>query len=286
MTDLPPVDMRDFDIEDFIGEDGQIDLDKLRAYENEQLGMVMREMSPEAENEFQIIEEADIFIWTDDGLESLQSSDENVFTLETENPTPPADEEGYQDPWDTPTTYTSRHVYEDIEREAEEEPVWDKPQSKASAEKTEPETLSDVRSRSRSTMARIDELLGNLRSQRENSERDSENSHDEDEPHSNPKVRIMKVDLRPKSSEAERTISLSGETQIVIGKDGTLTITNNGQSVVPLAMAAGDSGKAAAMVMDNNAPAKITVNKTINIENGKRHVHVEVDMESETGGHN
>lgn len=276
-ADLPPVDMRDFDIEDFIGADGQIDLDKLRAYEDAQLGIVMREMSPDAStssagNDSQKIEDADIFVWTEDGLEAFESPDQNAFTFETETQTPSSE---YTDPWDTPTTYESRHIYEDIQQEAEAEPVWDEPSPQTSTHEIEPETLSEARSRTRSAVARIEKLLGNLR----NNTPEARHNHD-----MNSDLEVMTIDLRgaPKS-DAARTISLSGETQIVIGEDGTITITNNGQSVVPLAMAAGHSGKAAAMVMDNDAPAKITVSKTINIDNGKRHVHVEVDMESETG---
>lgn len=77
-----------------------------------------------------------------------------------------------------------------------------------------------------------------------------------------------------------RTISLSGDTTIHIAPGGAVTVTNNGETIVPLSMARKKSGKASAMVMDDCEPAKITVEKTITTENGKRKVHLEVDMET------
>ncbi len=78
-----------------------------------------------------------------------------------------------------------------------------------------------------------------------------------------------------------RTISLSGDTTIHIAPDGAITVTNNGETVMPLSMTGVKAGKASAMVMDDCAPAKITVEKKVKVEDGKRKVRVEVDMESE-----
>jgi hypothetical protein len=78
-----------------------------------------------------------------------------------------------------------------------------------------------------------------------------------------------------------RTITLSGETIIEIGANGSLKIINNGQSVIPLNMSAAHSGAASAMVIDGGAPTKVSVNKSVSIEDGKRKVRVVIDMSSD-----
>ena len=98
--------------------------------------------------------------------------------------------------------------------------------------------------------------------------------------HSNAKIRRKEM-RKQKRKNRGRTITLSGETTVNIAPDGTVTIMNNGDAIVPLKFSDNQTGNASAMVMDGGKPAKVTVQKKMTNKNGKRKVRVEIEMESE-----
>lgn len=229
--DTSDLDVRDFNIEDFIGADGQVDLEKLRAYEN---GDTLQ----------------DQFKWTQDSDLAGPEAGAQIFVFDEDGQTLKPAPQTY--------TYDSHETYGG---------------AKAPHERSTSSLNSNV------TRA-IDRLMNALKSETHS----QEGKRDIDVKIVNPErsVRVIKLDRHEETSTADdagRTISLSGETKIVIGEDGEITITNNGDAIVPLSMMGHESGHSSAMVMDAGKPAKISVHKTVEHNNGKRHIHVEVDME-------
>lgn len=244
----------DFDINDFLGADGMVDVEKLRAYENGKQDYIAQNSDSDAA----------------DPVMQDSAGETDVIILNQPGAAP-AGEEAPQ----PPTTYdygsyiamppaAPSTAGDTIER------MVDKPEkapktAKKNARKSHPATdaapaVKDTDDRGadgQSSSTFFGDILRDL--------------HKSD-----------RKEMRKKKRKKQgRTITLSGETTVHIAPDGAVTITNNGDAVVPLKFDGRESGKASAMVIDNGRPAKVTVNKDVTTENGKRKVRLEVEMESD-----
>ncbi|MEE9346635.1 MAG: hypothetical protein V3U82_00465 [Robiginitomaculum sp.] len=229
------IDDKDFNIEDFLDENGQVDLDKLRAFEN---GVAV------FEQEIEVIDLSN----SPDGDEDMTI----IFESEGEHGDHfgPIDLDAIKDAISEGAIKESgsgKHIM-----------VFD---------------LSGKNAPARSSRSAISRLLSNNKSDGSRAHKDHANSN------GGPSIPNVFFQAPPRATRpAPRTITLSGETIIEFGENGSLKIINNGQSVIPLNMTAGHSGAASAMVIDGGAPAKVSVNKSISIEDGKRKVRVVIDM--------
>lgn len=232
------VETQDFDINDFLGENGMVDVEKLRAYEAGKMDYI-------AENIIEMPDEGEAV---------------DIIMIDPDMTTEPnpmgADE------------------YAKVSEKRGKEYAG---HTSGGSHSADPAT-SDLPAKQA-----INRLMGET-----HADKDQEMKKRDRKERKTKKERMAKKDRNAKKSHKKyhhraggKTVTLSGETVVHIAPNGSVTITNNGEAIVPLSMGKKKTGAASAMIMDNGQPAKVSVKKTVTTDEGKRKVHVEVKMESD-----
>ncbi len=254
MTDLQAqgVETQDFDVNDFLGADGLVDVEKLRAYENSKADYIAQNSKIENSND-----EAANDSFFADLLKDFQAGQNSEAKKRRGEPMHSGAHHTDPSPSDLPAKDTIKRLMGGDGDEINA-------QTETGTTQVEPgATYYTLPPKPPAPPSSIEQ----------NSDTDAASAL---------KAKRARNKLRRQSGKKRgRTITLSGETTVHIGPGGDVTITNNGEAVLPLKMTDDKSGSASAMVMDGGKPAKITVHKKMTNKNGKRKVRVEVEMESD-----